>query len=88
MGAFVSSSSQPKPNGLASFSPGLPKATLENKRTVFKPQRGFAQQFESLRRNPVGVGIPTNIHRVARSAQPYAGGRNAVGVEIQLNVSF
>ena len=50
---------------------------------MFKPQRGFVQPFEWLRRNPVGVEIPNKSHRVARAAQPYAGGRNAVGVEIK-----
>lgn len=32
----------PKPDGLASFSLGLPKATLGAKRYYFKPQRGLA----------------------------------------------
>ena len=47
-----------------------------------EPQRGFGREGVGLAgRNPVGVGIYRDgTPRVARSSQPWAGGRNPVGI--------
>ncbi len=44
-----------------------------------QPQRGCGP-MTSLRRNPVGVEIPCSIRTQGSLRQPWAGGRNAVGV--------
>ena len=55
----------------------LPWETAE---ILHQPQRGCAFGPNE-RRNPLGVGFPSFlIPRVARASQPWAGGRNPVGI--------
>ena len=71
------------PNGAASSSPGLPAPRGLPWVGTWKwvqPQRGCGGSHRWPGHNPVGVGEDfTRVPRVARSSQPWAGGRSPVG---------
>ena len=77
------SGSRENPNGIPASSPGLrgtsyPGNAIQHSR---QPQRGCGGLGSYDGRNPVGVVTRTARQlRVARGAQPWAGGRNSVGI--------
>jgi hypothetical protein len=63
---------------------GARRLPWEIRRASFQPQRG-CDSLTPIGRNPVGVELPCSIRTQGSLRQPWAGGRNAVGVHGSLD---
>ncbi len=68
-------------NGVQSFSPGLPQATLGARRVAIQPRRGCGQTSRPRGATPLGLRKNLeHIPKVGARRQPWALRQNAVGV--------
>jgi len=74
----------PNPKGIPTQSPGLRGTSYPGNERAHEPQpqRGCGKPLAPSSHNPVGVDrYAPGFPKVARASQPWAGGRNPVGID-------